>query len=149
MKKILAWIKSKFPYWPGTEAELFLMSLAMVLSCVWFVTYGKLVEVQYVIDEKVKVITQQAETIETYKIRERTIRLPGKTAVVTVSNTELQQAVRRANREAAELRETKQHYQEIISKYKHASPVVSNPAQRVATEERNNDQFIQDWKSGQ
>lgn len=147
IKAMIAKIKTKLK-WPGTETELVLMSIALVLSCVWFITYGKLVQIQYVVDEKVKVITEQAKTIETYKIRERTIRLPGKTTVVTVTDKELQQAVRRAEREAAELREAKHYYQDLANKNKRAAPVVANPAERVSTEERNNDQFIQDWKTG-
>lgn len=148
-KSVWRWLRNKIIKWPASEAEAFLMSTAMLLSCIWFITYGKLVETQYVVEEKVRVIKEQAQTIETYKIRERTLHLPGKTKVVTVTDRQLQQAVKEAQQEAAAMRQAKQHYQDMARKYKKPATQVVNPAVRVTTEEKINDQFIQDWKSGQ
>lgn len=149
IKKFWLWARGKFLRWPASEAEAFLMSIGLLLSCVWFITYGKLIETQYIVEEKVRVITEQAKTIETYKIKERTLRLPGKTKVVTVTDKQLQQAIRQAQREANEMREAKQRYQDLARKYSKPTPRAANPAARVSSEEKVNDQFIQDWKKAQ
>lgn len=149
LRSIWKWIRTHLLRWPTSEAEAFLMSLALVLCCVWFITYGKLVETQIVVRDNTKVITEQRETIKILKVKESSQCIPSKTKVIPVTQTELQQAIRRANAEAEELRQAKRYYQDLARKNKKADPVSRNPAQRVSTEEHNNDQFIQDWKSGQ
>lgn len=147
--KSWAWLRRTIIRMPASEAETVLMSLAMILLCVWFVTFGKLVITQYIVDEKVKIIKEQSQVIEKYQVREKTIRLPGKVKVVNVTYEELQEQVQQARNEAADLRREKQHYYNLIRKYNKPIKPSEDPAERVKSEEEINDQFIKDWKSAQ
>lgn len=128
------------------RAESVLTSLALFLICIWFVTFGKLVETQYIVQEKVRIIKEQGQTIEKYKTEIKTLRVPGKTKVVRVTDQQLRTAINRANREADEMRQEKIKYQQMAQKYSRPNTKAASPAQRVRNEEAANDQFIKDWK---
>lgn len=147
IKAIWKWARRRIIKMPASEAEAFLMSLALILCCVWIVTIGTLVETRYIIQEKTRVIQEQAKVIETYKIKERTVRVPGKVKVVTVNVQQLQRQMAESRQEAAQLRREKSYYQDLAKKYSHAAPRGRTPAQRVQTEEQINDQFITDWST--
>lgn len=147
LKAAWKWARRKIIKVPASEAEAFLMSLALILCCVWIGTMGKLVETHYIIQEKTKIIQEQAKTIETYKIKERTVRVPGKVRIVTTDARQLQRQIAAARHEASELRREKEHYQELARKYSRPAPKGATPAQRVQTEEHINDQFITDWSA--
>lgn len=139
------WARKRIIKMPASEAEAFLLSLALILCCVWIGTIGTLIEYRYIVEEKVKIIQQQAQVIETYKIKERTIKVPGKVKIVTVDVKQLQRQMMQTQQEAAQLRREKSYYQQLARKYSHPAPTARTPAQRVQTEEQINDQFITDW----
>lgn len=153
-KKVIDWVNERiipkmtnfFKHINTNRAESFLTSLALFLICIWFVTFGKLVETQYVVQEKVRIIKEQGQTIEKYKTEIKTLTLPGKTKVVRVTDQQLRTAINRANREAQELRQEKIKYQRLAQKYSRPNPKAASPSQRVRNEEAANDQFIKDWK---
>ncbi|MCK9531473.1 MAG: hypothetical protein M0R77_13075 [Gammaproteobacteria bacterium] len=147
LKAIWQWARKRIIKTPASEAEAFLMTLAVVLCCVWVVTIGTLVETRYIIQEKTKIIQEQAKVIETYKVKERTVRLPGKVKVVNVTVQQLQQEIAESKQEAAQLRREKTYYQHLVRKYSRPAPSGKTPAQRVETEEQINDQFIIDWSA--
>lgn len=132
---------------PATEAELVLMSLALVLCCFWIISIRSLVVTNYVVVEKTKIIEQQAATIEKYKIKEKLVpvQTPSKVKIITITDHQLQQELAKTKQEAAKLREEKDHYRQLAKKYGKPSKPDQNPEQRVKTEEQVNDQFIKDW----
>lgn len=141
------WLRRTIFKIPATEAESALLSVAVVLCCFWVITVGTLVETRYIIEEKTKIIKEQAQTIETYKIKEKKVpvMVPGKVKIVPMTEKQLQQQMVQAQHEAAKLRREKEYYQELARKYSKPTPKGQNPDQRLKTEEQINDQFINDW----